>query len=409
VGSTSVRLPRGVGSRLVARRATPSAPDPLSVVAAALDAPVGAPPLAEAARGAAHVAVVVPDATRPSAADRYLLPLLARLARAGLGPERIRVVVARGLHPASPRADVERIVGAGVMRSLRPVQSAPETPEWNVAIGTDPDVGEVRVHRVVGDAGLVVLTGAVVPHHLAGFSGGAKALVPGVAQRETVLAAHRLTLPTAVAPDGSLRSHAGRLGPNPFRDALVRVARSFGRCWCLNVVLGDDGGIHAAAAGEVGEAHAAVARTWTLAKEPPTPEPHDLVLAGLAAPRDVDLVQAHKGLLAARAWAKPGAPIVWLARAPNGPGHPDLLPWFEIRKIEHHLAAVRQRFHPYGLTAYSLRRTAADHPVHVVSEVSADVLRPMGFLPFRDAQAALDHALASSGAKSVAVLPDALE
>jgi nickel-dependent lactate racemase len=362
-----------------------------------------------AARGRGSVAIVVPDRTRPSAADRYLLPVLARLARAGFGPERIRVVVARGIHPASSRGEVERIVGPGVMESLRPVQSAPESPDWNVPIGTDPDLGEVRVHRTVGDAGLVVLTGAVVPHYLAGFSGGPKALVPGVAQRETVLAAHRLTLRAVVAPDGSVRSLAGRMGPNPFREALLRVARSFGRCWCLNVVLGDDGGVLAAAAGEVGEAHAAAAAAWTAAKAPPEPEPHDLVVAGLGAPRDGDLIQAHKGLVAARAWAKPGAPIVWLARAPGGPGHADFLPWFEIRKPAHHLAAVRERFHPYGLTAYSLRRIASEHPVHVVSEVSPDVLRPMGLLPFRDAQAAVDHALGASPATTVAVLPDAEE
>lgn len=380
--------------------------DPLATVAAALDAPVGLPGLAEAARGKGHVAIVVPDPTRPSAAAVYLLPILARLARAGLSPARIRVVIARGIHPAAPRSDVERIVGPDVMAALRPIQSAPELPDWNVEILQDEELGAVRVHRAVAEAGLVVLTGPVAPHHLAGFGGGPKALVPGVAERDTVLAAHRLTLRTLVAPDGSLRPATGRLTGNPFREALLRVARAFGRCWLLNVALDDEGVIAAAAAGEVGAAHALAVERYLALHPGAPPVPADAVLVGAASPRADDLVQAHKALLAALPWAKPGAPIVWLARAGHGPGHPDLLPWFESGRLDRHLAALRQTFHPYGLTAYSIRRAAKDHPIHVVSEVSPDVTRGMGLYPHASAQAALDAALSASGAASLAVLPD---
>ena len=139
-------------------------------------------------------------------------------------------------------------------------------------------------------------------------------------------------------------------------------------------------------------------------------EPADLVLVGTAAPRDLDLVQAHKALLAASRLARPGAPIVWMARAPRGPGHPELLRWFESGSLPRHLAALREQFHPYGLTAFSLRRLASDHAIHVVSEVDREVLRPMGFLAFAEPQAALDHALAEARAGGrevvrVAVVP----
>jgi nickel-dependent lactate racemase len=401
-----LRLPPGLAVRVVEPRAV-AAPDPLGAVAQALDEPVGAPPLAEAARGKERVAVIVPDPTRPSAASAYLLPVIARLARAGLTPSRIKIVVARGIHPTAGRGEVEQTVGTEVMEALRPVQSAPETPELNVSIGADPELGDVRIHRIVADSPLVVLTGAVTPHHLAGFGGGPKALVPGVAERGTVLAAHRLTLRTLVAPDGSLTPVEGRLGENPFYDALLRVARGFGRCWLLNVVLGDGGAIASAAAGEVGAAHERAAALWSEARGLPPPEPSDLVVAGVGAPRDGDLIQAHKGLVAALAWAKPGAPIVWMARAPNGPGHPEFLPWFEAGRLDRHLAALRREFHPYGLTAYSIRRIAKDHPVHVVSSMSPDLLRPMGLLPFATADAALAHALANADVKTCVVLPDA--
>lgn len=400
-------LPAGI-TVVGPRRPAAAAPrDPLAVVAEALDHPLDAPPLAEAARGKTQVTVVVPDPTRPSAARTYLLPLIARLARAGLSPGRIRVLVARGIHPAAPRGDIEALVGTEVMEALRPVQSAPESPEFNVSLGADPDLGDVRVHRTAADAGLVVLTGPVAPHHLAGFGGGAKALVPGVAERATVLAAHRLTLDSVVAPDGSLVLATGRLGPNPFREALLRVARRHGRCWLLNVVLDADGAIVDAAAGEVGAAHAEAARRWDRHHAATPPEPADLVVVGASSPRADDLIQAHKALLEALPWAKPRAPIVWLARAAKGPGHPELLPWFEAGRLDRHLAALRRSFHPYGLTAYSIRRAAADHPIHVVSEVSADVTRGMGLWPSPDLASALRHALAQAKVRSAALLADA--
>lgn len=406
-GEQEIRLdlPDEVRVRVVEVPAPVATGDPMAAVAAALDEPLDAPPLEEAALGCRRVAVVVPDASRRSGADVYLLPVIARLARAGLEPRQISILLARGIHPTSPRAEVQKILGPGIMEALGVVQSAPGTPDLNTSIGEDEEIGDVRIHRIAANADLVVLTGPVTPHHLAGFGGGPKALVPGVAQRETVLAAHRLTLRASVRPDGSVRSLAGRFEDNPFREALLRVARGFGRCWTIDVVLSSDGRIAGAAAGETGAAHRAAAALWRDGREEKPPEPADLVVVGSAAPHDRDLVQAHKALLAAVEHARPGAPIVWFARARGVAGHASLLPWFEIRKAKDHLAALRRDFHPYGLTAYSMRRIAADHPVHVVSEVDADLLRPMGLLPFPDGRRAIEHALEHHTVSTCSVLP----
>lgn len=401
-----VDLPGEVAVRVGVPRPLAAADDPLAVVASALDRPHGAAPLEEAARGCRRAVIVVPDQVCPSGAGIYLLPVIARLARAGLGPGQISIVVARGLHAANSRSDVVRILGPAVMDALRTVQSAPDTPETNLVVGTDAEIGEIRVHRLVAEADLVVLTGAVTPHHLCGFDGGPMVLVPGVAERTTILAAHRLTLRSSVGPDGTVRNLAGRLEDNPFRDVLLRVARDFSRTWLLNVVLADNGAIAAAEAGEVGEAHEAAVGAWRQSRgEAGEAEPADLVVVGAPSPRDRDLIQSLRGLVAALEHVRPGAPIVWFARAPAGAGHASFLPWFEISKLTSHLAALRRDFHPYGLSAYFLRRIAADHPVHVVSEMDADLLRPMGLLPFRDGAAALAHALGHHDVRTCTVLP----
>ncbi len=400
----AVRLPPEVDTRVLQVPTTVSGHDSLAVVARAIDEPHGAPPLEEAARGAGTVAVVIPDGTRQAAADLYLLPILSRLARAGVGPERTKLVIARGIHAATPRRYVEGMLGREMMDVLRPVQSAPGSPEMNVKVGDDPEIGPIRLHRMVAEADLVVLSGSVRPHHLAGFGGGPKALVPGVAQRETVLAAHRLTLDALVRPDGTIRSAAGTLEGNSFYAALLRTARAFEKAWLLNVVLDMEGSICAAAAGEVGEAHSAAVDAWRATYAPAEPEPYDLAIVGIEGPQASNLIQGHKALLRALAWVKPGAPIVWAIRAPDGPGHPSLLPWFGAGKPPRHLAALRRDFHPYGLTAYSMRRIAKDHPVYIVSEMSRDILRPMGFLPCKDLQSAVDLACSENDVKRAVAL-----
>ncbi len=400
-----VTLPPDVPMRIVAPAVPTTTHEPLALVARAVDEPVDAPPLVEVASRAKTVAIVLPDGTRPAAANVYLLPLIARLARAGITPDRIRLVIARGIHPATPRARVETLLGREMMSLFRPVQSAPSTPEMNVTIADDPELGEVRIHRHVAEADLVLLTGGVIPHHLAGFGGGPKLLVPGVAQKETVLAAHRLTLDALVRPDGSIRSGAGSTEGNSFYAALLRVVRTFGKAWALNVVLDSNGAIAAAAAGEVGAAHARAIERYKSLYELPDPAPAGLVIAGSTGGPSADLIQCHKALLQAAAWARPGAPIVWAAPADQGPGHPALLPWFTAGKPPRHLMALRKQFHPYGLTAYSIKRLAKDHPIYVVSQLSRDLLRPMGLLPCRSLQAAVDLACEENEVSDAVVLP----
>jgi nickel-dependent lactate racemase len=191
------------------------------------------------------------------------------------------------------------------------------------------------------------VTGAIAPPG----SPAAARLVIGCGDRATVEAAHRLTLDATVAPP--LRPRLGRPEGNPFAATLLRVARSVAApTFLVNVGLAG-GRVAHAAAGEVGAAHEAA---WTEHRRRfavPRPAAADVVIAACGPGRDGDLVQAHKALVVAAEVAAPGAPIVWLAHAGEGAGHPRFLPWFEAGRLERHLFALRRDFHPYGLTAYA--------------------------------------------------------
>jgi len=420
-GRVVVRVPEAVNVEVVAPPpGGPRSRDPegeetaeRAIVEVALDAPVGAPRLEDLARSGPRVTIVVPDATRPARGPVVVAAVLERLARAGVPDDAITVLVGGGLHPAPPPAAVAAIVGADVAARVRCAAADASDVAAYADVPPDRALKAPRLHRAVTEAGLVVVTGAVAPHYLAGFSGGGKGLVIGCGDRATVEAAHRLTLDATVALDGSLRSRLGRLEGNPFAATLLRVARSLPvPTFLVNVGLAD-GRIAHAAAGEIGAAHEAACLAHRARFACPRPAPADLVIAACGPGRDGDLVQAHKALVVAAEVAAPGAPIVWLAHAAHGPGHPRFLPWFEAGRLERHLFALRRDFHPYGLTAYALRWKAARHPVHVVSVLPRDVLRPLGLWVFDDAQAAVDHALgAGPDARPVArcvILPRAAE
>jgi nickel-dependent lactate racemase len=406
--TVDVRFGDDVAVEVVEPRAGAAAADPGAVVGHALDHPVGAPPLAEALVGVRHVVVAVPDATRPFPADVVLPEILKRIA-AKAPHATVRVLVARGIHARAAADDVAQPLRERLPPRVTIEASEPDDPAANADLPPDEAVKPLRVHRAAVEADLLVLVGTVAPHYLAGWSGGPKTLVPGLADRETVAAAHRLTLDATVAPDGRVIDWLGRTDGNRFHAALLRVARRLPSCWSLNLVLDGAGRVAFAEGGEVGASQAAAAARFVDAFAVPAPAPADLVVAGGGAPRDRDLVQAHKALVVAARVAAPGAPIVWLARADRGVGDPAMLPWFETGRLERHLAALRRTFHPYGLTAYALRRKAAEHPVHVVSDLSPDLLRPMGLWPFADVDSAISHATSKHRVARAVVLPRAAE
>jgi nickel-dependent lactate racemase len=406
--NVAVEIPESVRTEIVVPPAAGVVGDERAIVEAALDAPIGAARLEERARGCRRVVIVVPDGSRAARTTITIVPILERLEAAGVPADAIRMVVGGGIHAPATAAEQAAIVGAEVAARFAIGTTAPDDPAENVDLPPDAAIPRPRVHRSIGEADLVVVTGAVSPHYLAGFSGGAKGLVPGCADRATVAAAHRLTLDATVAPDGSPRSCLGKPEGNPFSAALLRIARSVPTLSIVNVGLAA-GRIAHAAAGEVGAAHEAAWREHRARFATPRPALADLVIVGGGAPRDRDLVQAHKTLVVAAEVSKPGAPIVWLAHARDGAGHPSFLPWFEAGKLPRHLAALRRDFHPYGLTAYALRWKAAQHPVYVVSTMPSDALRPLGLFPFDDAQTAVAYALAHHRVERCVVLPRAAE
>ena len=356
-----------------------------AAVVAALDAPLDAPPLAELARGAHDVAVVVPDATRDCPVADLLPFVVEHLEQAGVRDDQVCVVVGCGLHRTTTPAEKAELVGAPLAPRLR-VVDAQGISQTSVALGRTTQGGDIWMNEVVAGADLVVALGIVEPHLYAGFSGGTKAVAVGCAGQETIAWTHH----PAFLDQPAVR--LCRLDGNPFQEALREIAAATALRFAVNVVLSDGGGVAGVAAGDPAAAQRRLACDHDGAWIRRHPEPFDLVVAGVPAPKDRSLYQASRAAtyvgLAAHPVVTPGGLIVCCADLPlgvgDGPGETNfgaLLAATE-RPLDLVTRGCVEPLGPGGQRAYMMAKLMTLYRVGVVGGGDRRLIESMGLLAF---------------------------
>ncbi len=373
----------------------PNLDDLPAAIAGALDAPLGAPPLAELARGAHSVAVVVPDATRDCPVATLLPAVLERLAQAGLRDEQVCVVVGCGLHRTTTPEEKATLVGAPLAARLR-VVDAQGISQSSVVLGSTTGGGAISMNDVVARADLVIALGVVEPHLYAGFSGGVKAVAIGCAGQETIAWTHHPVFLDQPAV------RLCRLDGNPFQEALREIAAATALRFALNVVMNNEGEVAGVAAGDPAGAQRRLAgdhgAAWIRRHE----RPFDLVVAGVPAPKDRSLYQASRAAtyvgLAARPVVADGGLIVCCADLPlgagDGPGETNfgaLLTATE-RPLDLVTRGCVEPLGPGGQRAYMMAKLMTLYRVGVVGSGDRKLIEGMGLLAF----ASIDEAIAAA-------------
>ena len=213
--------------------AAPVAPDSAAEIARALAAPIEAPTLVEFARGRRSVVIVADDNTRPTPTDVIVPLLLAALNAAGVPDDAIRAVIALGTHRPMTPDEIERKFGPEVVRRVPVDNHEAFDPAALVDLGATPSGVPVFVNRTVMEADLVIGVGSIVPHHIPGYSGGAKIIQPGVCGERTTGEVHLLS----VRREGSLLG----VVENPVRAEMEAIAERAGLRAILNTVLDTQG------------------------------------------------------------------------------------------------------------------------------------------------------------------------
>jgi nickel-dependent lactate racemase len=289
----------------------PGLADQEGAVVAALRAPAAGPPLAELIEPGRRVAVVFPDVTRPMPNRTVLPPLLAELETAGADPADTVLLCATGTHRPATRDELVELLGADIVARYA-VENHVATSSDHVRVG-DVDGAPILLERRYVEADLRIVTGFVEPHFFAGFSGGPKAVCPGLAALETVLEAHS---PARIADP---RATWAVLEGNPVHEFVRAAAALDPPEFAVDVAINDTHELTAVFAGTPEASHrAACAFVRETAMERVDGLFDVVVSTNGGYPLDRNLYQAVKGMAAAELVVRPGGTIVMAAACADG-------------------------------------------------------------------------------------------
>jgi len=396
-----LKLPYGRGSvvadlrGLHCRELRPEAPLHAASVAAlvesALGRPADGPPLAERARGARRVTILVPDATRKVPLPELLPRMLAALAHAGVQRHAVTVLVACGTHPPADPQVLAALVGP-LPEGVRLLQHDARDESLLVEVGRLTTGEPVRLHRAAVEADLLVAVSAVSHHYFAGFTGGPKLVFPGVAGYEEIQANHRKVLDFAVDPP---RRHPGCepgvIAGNPVAEEIAVAARLRSPDFALLLVEGTKGQPVWSAGGTLEVVFPlACERVQAWFEVAGGPFRRVVVSAG-GFPTDATLIQAHKALDAACRFALPGAEVLFVAACDGGAGSADMAPFLADPRPEAIIARLAADYVQYGHTTLRLVEKTARFRVVMVTSLDAELVARVGMQSVRDPQRVLDR------------------
>ena len=360
----------------------------------ALEHPIGSEKLSELVKPGQKVAIVTSDISRPLPTWEILPGVLDQLDRAGVSREDVTVVFALGSHRNHTPEEMEHLVGARCFGRVRCMDS---TPDDCIHMGRTTRGTDVDVTRVVAEADVRICLGNIEFHYFAGYSGGAKAIMPGVSTHNAIQQNHRLM----ISPDAC----AGKLEGNPLREDIEEAGAICGIDFIVNVVLDEHKQIVYAVAGDVTAAHRDGCRYLDAMYRKTIPAQADIVLVSQGgAPKDANLYQTQKALDNAKHAVKKGGTIILMGACPEGLGSATFESWLTSAPTAHSMVErIGQQFQLGGHKAAAIAMVLENARIDLVSEMAPDFVRSIFLNPQPSAQVAFDEAMARYGSGATVI------
>lgn len=399
--SLTIKVPeRNLQDVILPKTEAEALQDETEIIRTALENPIGSLRLRELVRKGKRVAIVTSDLTRPCPSDRLLPFVLEELAAAGVPDEDIFVVLGLGLHRPMTQEEIERFVTSQVPGRIQVLNHDLENC---VRLGVTSRGTPVEFFRPLVEADVRICLGNLEFHWFAGYSGGAKAILPGCASKATIFANHALMVRDGV--------RSARIQGNPLREDIEEGVDLLGVDFILNVVMDREHHILGAFAGDVTAAHRAGCQAIAARGKVKVAQQADIVVVSAGGfPKDINLNQAHKGLENAAYFARDGGSLILAAECREGMGSQMFEEWMlAAASPAEILERIQREFVMGGHKAAGMARIIQRAKVYLVSSLPDDLVRRLFMTPAAGVQQALDSALQELGAESrVLVLPQAV-
>ena len=347
----------------------------------ALEKPIGSGKLRDIAGAGEKVVIITSDITRPLP-SKYIVPyIIDELRAGGVKVEDITVVFALGSHRAHTEEEMRRLVGDDVYEQVKCIDSDPDDC---VHLGKTSAGTPVDVFSVVADADRRICVGNVEYHYFAGYSGGAKAIMPGVSTRSAIQANHsKMVQPEACA---------GAIEGNPVREDIEEAARFAPIDFIVNVVLDEKKQIVYAAAGHYIDAHRDVCAYLDRMYKVYMTERADIVVVSPGGhPKDINLYQAQKALDNAKHAVKDGGTIILVASCKEGLGEHTFERWMtQSESPQFMVEEIARSFELGGHKAAAIAMVLQRSRIMLVSDLDEAFVEGIFLEPQKDVQSALD-------------------
>lgn len=359
------------------------------LVGEGLKNPIGTLPLSGIIKPGEEVVIVTSDITRYSASEIYLPLLVDELNRCGIPDANISIVIALGIHRRQTAAEHRRILGS-LYRRIAVYDHDCDDPTQLVDLGMTDGGIPVQINRRVMAADRVIVTGTIGYHYFAGFGGGRKGLVPGVAGRQTCMASHFAVFNPPEVGGKHPSAVTGVLNDNPVHRNLLQAAQRVEPDFLLNTVLGPNKDIVAVFCGDLEQAHLAGCELVRSLYSVPLAAAADLAVISCGGePKDINFIQAQKALDYGCRAVKEGGMIIFLAACRDGFGYPTFFDWFRYQDLDEFEAALRANYQINGQTAHAVLARARRFRILLISEFSKEQTAAMGMEKAVDLQTAL--------------------
>jgi nickel-dependent lactate racemase len=398
-GTLKAHLPEACLSGVYLPRPVDSCPEPLVAIERALANPMNTPRLSEIVRPGEKVVILIDDHTRVTPAALILPPLLKAMRQSGVSDEDIMILITHGTHRLSSDEEVRGKVGDEVYGRLRIEQHRCDDERNQVYVGMTSRGTPVWINRLVVEADRRIGIGHVGPSPYAGYSGGLKLLVPGVAALDTINANHSLV------PLGFRRSADVTM---PCRLDIEEAANLVGLDLVVDVVLCQDGQIAQVFAGTPERVHQEGLALARKVHEVPSPGGVDVAITA-GYPYDLDLYQAVRAVEYADLVVREGGSILLVAACPDGIGGEEFYRLMADRrkKPEGFLRDIVRRNGKvtFSVLGYALARIKAEKRLYIFTDgISNMELEAMGFHPLTSFQAGVDTLLSQYGLQAQVIV-----
>lgn len=313
-------------------------PNPTLAIENALASPIGTAPLAALAKGRKDVCIVICDITRP-VPNRLLLPCILRtLEDSGIPRECITILIATGTHRPNLGAELEYLVGSDIAANYRILNHDSKDSTTHKDLGVSPNGVPIKLNQAYCDADLKISVGLIEPHFMAGFSGGRKLIMPGIAAFETVQRWHcPRFLESPLATNGIVDG-------NPVHEESLAIASKVRQDMIVDVTLDEANKITGVFAGDLEQAWRAGVEFASKHVRAAAPQLADIVVTSCAGfPLDTTFYQAVKGMVGAMPVVKPGGTILIASECSEGVGSHDFkTALLEIEDLEEFVRHISQ-------------------------------------------------------------------